>query len=184
MTDEGDSSKTILGEENDALEGELMPLPVICPECGTHIPPENHWCECGYKLDRSPALLRKRPLVWNERGPYADTKAETVHAKQGGVKTEFSLSIVQRLRRQFVAEWTWRLFVSLQVLGISILIYLDFTDQSWSVLPSDSYSYGFSWQLFESFYWKTYHKNWLAAICLVGPYVVAKAIDWIVSARD
>jgi hypothetical protein len=28
-----------------------MALPVICPECGVHNPPENRWCDCGYDLN-------------------------------------------------------------------------------------------------------------------------------------
>lgn len=160
-----------------------MALPRICPECGIHNPSDCRWCECGYDLDGIPPLPRREPIVRRSQAASDDIKVVLDDAHQEDIEKTFSHRIVQKVRGQFMAEWTWRLFVSLQVLGILMLIYLNITDRSWSVLPRDGYR-GLSWDLFEPRYWTYEHQNWLATTCLIAPFVVAKSIDWVVSARD
>lgn len=160
-----------------------MALPIVCPECGIHNPAEYRWCECGFDLDRLPPI--KKPLLKPSLTPSDDAKVVQEDARQGGIEMKFANILVQKFRRLFAAEWTWRLFVSLQVLGILSVIYLDITSSGWSVWPSYLYN-RFSWDLLESRYWTggyDGHRNWLVVIGLVGPFVVTKAIDWIASAR-
>lgn len=161
----------------------LMALPRICPECGIHNSPDNHWCECGYDLDKMLPPPSRKPIVHRPMAPSDDTKVVPDDVSQGGNGAAYRMKVIQNVRRQFAAEWTWRLFVSLQVLGILRLIYLNITDESWSVLPHD-YHWGLRWDLLDPWYWTYHHQNWLAATCLIAPFLVAKAIDWVASAKD
>lgn len=161
----------------------MMALPNICPRCGIHNPPDCRWCECGYNLDGIPALPKREPIVRRSVAASDDAKVVSDDAYQEDIEKTFLRSIVQKVRRQFSTELTWRLFVSLQVSGVLTLIFLDLTDGSWSVLPYSSYG-RITWDLLNNSYWTYHRQNWLAAICLVAPFVVTKAIDWIASARD
>ncbi len=92
-------------------------------------------------------------------------------------------NLIRMLRSMFLKEWVWRLFLSLQVLGLVVLIYADVSAGSnWSFLP-DLLDYRgqlqFEWAIFDGHYWTRYRHNWVFLLALFGPFLVAKAIDWI-----
>lgn len=93
---------------------------------------------------------------------------------------------VKVLKKYFVHEWSWRLYVVLQVIGLVGLVYLDVTNKNWSIVP-DFFDYrgrlGFYWDIFKEWHWTRYHTNWYAIIFLFGPFVIAKSLDWISEAR-
>jgi hypothetical protein len=64
-----------------------MTLPVICPECGIHNPPENRWCECGYHLDSiqqdTPPSIKKH-LLKPSLALSDDAKVVPEDAHEGG----------------------------------------------------------------------------------------------------
>lgn len=96
-------------------------------------------------------------------------------------------TLIQLLRNMFVEEWIWRLFLSLQALGVVALIYADVASgDNWSFLP-DLFGYRnqlqFDWAIFDDYYWTRYHHNWLFLFSLLGPFLAAKAVDWIVGAN-
>jgi hypothetical protein len=83
----------------------------------------------------------------------------------------------------FVEEWVWRLFLTLQALGLFVLIYADVSaGRNWSFLP-DLLDYRgqlqFNWAIFDKYYYTRYRYNWVFLLALFGPFLVAKAIDWI-----
>ena len=100
--------------------------------------------------------------------------------------------MISKLRRSFSIEWTWRMFIALQVLGIILIFVMDISDRNWEVFP-EFRSYGRSagtsilsfWSLGEQKYWggKGY-ENWFLLLFLFGPFFVSKTIDWVLSGRD
>jgi hypothetical protein len=92
-------------------------------------------------------------------------------------------NMIQLLRSMFVKEWVWRLFLGLQVLGLVVLIYADVSaGRNWSFLPDLLDNRGqlqFDWAIFDDYYWTRYRHNWVFLLALFGPFLVAKAIDWI-----
>lgn len=96
-------------------------------------------------------------------------------------------NLIQLLRDMFLKEWIWRLFLSLQALGIFTLIYADVSSgDNWSFLP-DLFGYRnqlqFEWAIFDGYYWTRHHHNWLILLALLGPFLAAKAIDWVFRAN-
>lgn len=99
----------------------------------------------------------------------------------------FMKNLIQLLRDMFVKEWIWRLFLSLQALGVFTLIYADVSaGDNWSFLP-DLFDYRnqpqFEWAIFDGRYWTRHHHNWLFLFALLGPFLAAKAIDWMFRAN-
>jgi len=88
-------------------------------------------------------------------------------------------------RSLFKNEWTWRLFLVLQVIGIIGVTCLIFTnDDRWNLFPHQHlYADDSTWDLMNSRYWSEYHENWLAAVFLFSPFFLSKAIDWILAGR-
>ncbi len=84
----------------------------------------------------------------------------------------------------FRSEWTWRLFLALQVAGIVGLVFLRVnTPYWWQILPYAEYG-KLKWDLFDSSYWSYYKAyNWWLLLATLGPYLFAIAIDWISEAR-
>jgi hypothetical protein len=89
-----------------------------------------------------------------------------------------------RERLGFKDEWTWRLFLVLQLLGFIGLIFLRVnTPDWWQILPYMQFG-ELKWDLFDSRFWshpKAY--NWLTLLTILGPYLCAIAIDWICDAK-
>lgn len=104
-------------------------------------------------------------------------------------------NLPSRFRSLFAFEWTWRLFIVLLLLGFFNIVYLDMKD-SWNVFPYDfnlrilhsGYPrLNWRWDIFNGSYWNTYsrnNQNWIFLLCLIAPFLITKAIDWIVSAKD
>ena len=96
--------------------------------------------------------------------------------------------MISKLRRSFSIEWTWRMFIALQVLGIILTFVMDISDRNWDVFPG-LHRYD-SWSFTEGMYWgggRPYGKgyqNWFLLLFLFGPFIVSKTIDWILSGKD
>ena len=64
-------------------------------------------------------------------------------------------------------------------------------NRRWSILPYysnlpapfDPRPVGWTWDIFKGYYWTSKNQNWYAMICLFGPFILAKAIDWIYVAK-
>ena len=86
----------------------------------------------------------------------------------------------------FKNEWTWRLFIVLQVIGLIGIIYIAITnDNNWHLLPYTSiWNNELTWDLFGSSFWKYHHENWFVAVFLIGPFLISKATDWVFAAKN
>jgi hypothetical protein len=81
------------------------------------------------------------------------------------------------LRKFFSKEWIWRLFLTLQIFGIILLICLELTT-TWvlsDILDSKQYRRGQFGHIEE---------NLMALGYLFFPFAITKAIDWILSAKE
>jgi hypothetical protein len=98
-----------------------------------------------------------------------------------------------KLRSIFKTEWVYRLFIVLQAIGIAGIIYLEISSR-WSILPEynarkydihTKREYGpyFNWDIIKSRYWTRNHENWIALLCLLGPFLSTKSIDWILDSK-
>lgn len=85
----------------------------------------------------------------------------------------------------FKAEWTWRLYLVLQIIGVVRLIYIQTSSNAWHLLPYTSgYIRGRLFcEFFDSRYWRDEPFNGPALLAIFGPFLVAKAIDWILEAK-
>jgi len=97
--------------------------------------------------------------------------------------------MISKLRGTFSIEWTWRMFIALQVLGIILIFVMDISDRNWDVFPTGFGRYDSS-SFTEGGYWgggrmhgKGY-QNWFLLLFLFGPFIVSKTIDWVLSGRD
>ncbi|MDN5942986.1 MAG: hypothetical protein L0H94_13970 [Nitrospira sp.] len=84
-----------------------MALPVICPECGIHNPPENRWCECGYDLDRilqDTPLPIKKHLVKPSLASSDDANVVPEEALQGGATPKLETFRKSYIRRHWQGE--------------------------------------------------------------------------------
>ena len=101
--------------------------------------------------------------------------------------------MISKLRGTFSREWTWRMFLSLQILGIILIFVMDISDRNWDVFPESRWTTRGSetfWSFTEGGYWgggrmhgKGY-QNWFLLLFLFGPFIVSKTIDWVLSGRD
>ena len=92
---------------------------------------------------------------------------------------------VKAFRGIFAFEWTWRSFLCLQILGIAILVYVD-VRSNWSAFPDFTDHRGrfdFDWDFVDGYYWTRYTENWTMLACLLAPFLLAKALDWICSSQ-
>jgi hypothetical protein len=102
-----------------------MALPVICPECGIHNPPENRWCECGCDLDsirqNTPPPIKKhfvKPSL--DLSDDAKVVPEDAHEESATPKPEvFRKSYIRRHWRGELPLWQsyWVNTVLLSVLS-------------------------------------------------------------------
>jgi len=101
-------------------------------------------------------------------------------ALKGKLKLLFRL-----FRSLFKNEWTWRLFLVLQIAGLIGIIYLILTnDDRWNLFPHQHfYTDDSDWDFLNSRYWTEYHENWFTLVFLVGPFLLTKATDWIFVAK-
>ncbi len=86
----------------------------------------------------------------------------------------------RNLRGAFSNEWIWRVYVVLTVVGLVGVVVLDLSHGSrWDLWPD----------FFRAKYWdfggyRFYHlSNWLVTLFIFGPFLFAKALDWITSGR-
>lgn len=99
-----------------------------------------------------------------------------------------------RPRDWFRHEWAYRLFLVLALIGLLGIVVLDMSQNNWDVLPyldtlgySGQYGRVIRWDLLQSGHWdlsRTHvysYANWLLLLCLLGPFAVARSVDWIVS---
>jgi hypothetical protein len=93
--------------------------------------------------------------------------------------------LFRKFRLLFKNEWTWRLFLVLQVVGLIGIIYLAITnDNHWHLLPYTSIlDNELTWDFFGSSFWTYHHENWFATAFFVGPFLLSKAMDWIFAAK-
>ncbi len=88
-------------------------------------------------------------------------------------------------RTLFSVEWIRRTYLALQFLGIGFLIYFNATKgRSWSPIPSYSKRWGFEWNFLDDHYWTDEKHNWVLLICIIGPFIFAKTLDWIYSSKE
>jgi len=102
------------------------------------------------------------------------------------LKLKSKLKLLFRIfRSSFKNEWTWRLFLVLQIAGLIAIIYLILTnDDRWNLIPHQHFYIDDSdWDFLNSRYWTEYHENWFAAAFLVAPFLIGKSTDWIFSAK-
>jgi hypothetical protein len=76
--------------------------------------------------------------------------------------------------------------------GIVGVIYLDVSSQ-WSIIPEYRQRGGYEiyridknwrWDLFRLRYWqRANHENWIFLICLFGPILTAKSIEWVMDSK-
>ncbi len=98
---------------------------------------------------------------------------------------------MDRIKKLFRSELSFRVFIVLQVISLLYLFYYDVTRRgSWDFLPSYSGSfsriwklYRWDWDLFRGIWWDR-GNNFIALTCLFGPYVSTKAFEWIKEASD
>jgi hypothetical protein len=91
----------------------------------------------------------------------------------------------RKFRLLFKNDWTWRLFVVLQIFGFIGIAYYALTNEDrWSLFPHQPiYTDDPCWDLLNSTYWTEHHENWLAFIFFFGPFVISKATDSICAAK-
>lgn len=108
--------------------------------------------------------------------------------------TKIFAKIKYFLRKQFLYEFTFRIFVILQLLGLLGIVLLD--GYHWYDLIPDmkrKISYTISgWDFFDERYWDlpkirgsdVRGANWILLMCLFGPFCVCKIGEWLHSARE
>ncbi len=83
--------------------------------------------------------------------------------------------MIRRLRGAFSQEWTWRVYVVLTIAGIAGVVVLDLSQHYWDLL----------WDIFDPDHWNLSsatlyrYANWLVMLLIFGPFLVAKALDYI-----
>jgi hypothetical protein len=89
-----------------------------------------------------------------------------------------------KFRSLFKKEWTWRLFMILQVAGIIGVAYLAMAnDNNWHLFPYTRLDDETVWDFNDSQFWTGSHENWLVVLFLVGPLLMTKAIDWVFATK-
>ena len=92
---------------------------------------------------------------------------------------------MKMLRDLFNFEWAWRLFVVSQILGLLVIVYVDWTSRrNWNLFGRSS------WDFFVDFFdpneWGDGGRteNWISFVCIFGPFFVWKSVDWIASSAN
>lgn len=98
---------------------------------------------------------------------------------------------MKMLRDLFNFEWAWRLFVVSQILGLLVIVYVD-----WTASPNYSPGGGLltikspGWDFFMDFFdlneWGGWGRteNRISFVCIFGPFLVWKSVDWIASSAN
>jgi hypothetical protein len=103
--------------------------------------------------------------------------------RSGDPKSKIKLPFT-KFRSLFKIEWPWRLFLVLQIAGFIGIAYLAIAnDDNWHLFPYTRLNDETVWDFFDSQFWTEYHENWLVIAFLIGPFLIAKATDWIFVAR-
>jgi len=89
------------------------------------------------------------------------------------------MNFIKKIRALYNKEWLWRAFVVLQILGVLIIILLDFTNY-WDFFHRYSLVV-----FFNSHSWIEYPaQNFISVFAIFLPFSSTKAIDWILSAKE
>jgi hypothetical protein len=105
------------------------------------------------------------------------------NSRNGDLKSKLKL-LFSKFRSFFKNEWTWRLFLVLQIGGFIGITYLAISnDNNWHLFPYIRWNDETVWNFFDSQFWTEYHENWLVTVFLIGPFLMAKATDWVFSAQ-
>ena len=85
----------------------------------------------------------------------------------------------RKLRAAFSHEWALRLYLVLTIAGLVGVVVLDLgLGSRWDLWPD--FFRGRYWRFGREFY---YLSNWLVMLFIFGPFLIAKAFDWIASGR-
>ena len=88
--------------------------------------------------------------------------------------------MIRKLRGAFSHEWAWRVYVVLTIVGLIGVVVLDLSHGSrWDLWP-DFFRADY-WDLGDSRFYR--RSNWLVMLYIFGPFLIAKALDWIASGR-
>ena len=91
---------------------------------------------------------------------------------------------MKMLRDLFNFEWAWRLFVVSQILGLLVIVYVDWTSSPYLI---GVYSFP-GWDFFMDFFdlneWGRWGENRISFVCISGPFLVWKSVDWIASSAN
>ena len=105
---------------------------------------------------------------------------------------DFLKNTTNWLRSWFPTEFSYRLYVVLELLGLFFLLHMGVVDNddSWFLLPRNgNYCYhcvfgNYEWSLFDGFQWTHYSHNWWAMVYIFGPFLTAKAVGWLQTAKE
>lgn len=101
--------------------------------------------------------------------------------------TSLPANIKKKARSLFAHEWTWRLFLVSQVLGFVMIVFTDLTNSYWSLIPDLTDYRGrfqFEWDLLNGREWGREKQNWIVLAGIAAPFLLTKAVDWVVSAKE
>ena len=103
--------------------------------------------------------------------------------RTGDPKTKLKL-LFTKFKSLFKNEWTWRLFMVLQITGIFGIVYLAIAnDNNWHLFPYTNWNGELNWDFSNSSFWTDNHESWFVTAFLVVPFLMSKAIDWIFAAQ-
>ena len=89
---------------------------------------------------------------------------------------------MKSLRGWFNFEWAWRLFVVSQILGLLVIVYVDWTAKGW--VAQFSWRWDFFMDFFDLNEWGRWGENRISFVCISGPFLVWKSVDWIASSAN
>jgi hypothetical protein len=105
------------------------------------------------------------------------------NSRSGNLKSKLKLPF-NKFKSLFKSEWTWRLFLVFQVIGLIGITCLAIIDNEWHLFPyANSMNNELNWDFLDSQFWTEYYENWFVTVFIVAPFLVCKAIDWIFAAK-
>ena len=105
-----------------------------------------------------------------------------VNLRKGTLKNKLKLPFT-KFKSLFKNEWTWRLFLVLQIIGLVGITYLAITNYTyWHLFPYTRND-ELNWDFFDLSFWTDNHENWFVSVFLVAPFLTSMAIDWIFAAK-
>jgi hypothetical protein len=105
------------------------------------------------------------------------------NSRNGGPTNKLKLTLT-KFRSLFKNEWTWRLFMVFQIAGLLGIAYLTIANENnWHLFPYTRWTGETVWDFCDSLFWTEYHENWLVIVFLIGPFFMAKSMDWVSVAK-